>query len=374
MALKRRSFIGAASAATAGVLAGANQSAFAQTTAAGGRTPGKLLRIGVLTCHPTHHHMPNIYGPIIQCVPHSDFVPTRMTGMVLTHIWDHDPKRVESFCEKFGTKPVKRYNDMVGEVDGIMLTDLRAADYYHVLAEPYLKAGIPVFFNRCFTPRVRHAKTIAALSKKYGTPILVPSEWEYTEPLHTLREKVEEFGPSIRGVTGYNWSVEITHDVHGLWLLLAAVGGGVESVAVNRSVKSIFEHGTDTWTVKFKSREGCGSFYATLHNTSNFGTNASLRINFQNMSFEENIWGSGDKATVFQYLFVPPLLAFQRIIEGQPMEQSHEHIVEKTAAFIAGFKSHLELDGKPALLSELDDDYCVYCDPNPTTYPDATFD
>ncbi len=263
---------------------------------------------------------------------------------------------------------------MVGEVDGIMLTDLRAADYYHVLAEPYLKAGIPVFFNRCFTPRVHRAKVVVELSKKYGTPILVPSEWEYTEPLYTLKDKVKQFGPRIRGVTGYNWSMEITHDVHGLWLLMAAVGGGVESVAVNRSVKSIFDQGNDAWTVKFKPRKDCESFYATLHNTSDFGTNASLRINFDTTTFEENIWGSGTTATVYQYLMVPPLLAFQRIIEGQPMEQSHDHIVEKTAAFIAGFKSHLVLGGKPALLSELDDDYCVYCDPNPTKYPDGTFD
>ncbi len=374
MPYRRRSFFGAVTAAAAGMLAGGKWSIEAQTPARKPAAQGKLLRIGVLTCHPTHHHMPNIYGPIIQCVPNGSFVPTRMTGMILTHIWDHDPKRVASYCEKFGTKPVKRFRDMVGEVDGVMLTDLRAADYYHVLSEPYLKAGIPVFFNRCFTPRVSRAKAVVELSKKHGTPILVPSEWEYTEPLYTLRDKVRQFGPKIRGVTGYNWSTEITHDVHGLWLLLAAVGGGVESVAVARSVKSIFDQGNDAWTLKFKAREDCESFYATLHNTSNFGTNASLRINFDTTTFEENIWGSGNTATVYQYLMVPPLLAFQRIIEGQPMEQTHEHIVEKTAAFIAGFKSHLELGGKPALLSELDDDYCVYCDPNPTTYPDGTFD
>ena len=110
MSATRRKFIGAASAATAGILAGNNQTAYAQTSGKGKSKPGKLLRIGVLTCHPTHHHMPNIYGPIIQCVERGNYVPTRMTGMILTHIWDHDPKRVESYCEKFGTKPVKRYN------------------------------------------------------------------------------------------------------------------------------------------------------------------------------------------------------------------------------------------------------------------------
>ena len=75
-----------------------------------------------------------------------------------------------------------------------------------------------------------------------------------------------------------------------------------------------------------------------------------------------------------QYYFVPPLLAFQRLIEGRDMEQSHEHIVEKTAAFLAGFKSHLELGGQEALLSELDDDFYVPSDPQPVKYPDAVFD
>ncbi len=55
------------------------------------------------------------------------------------------------------------------------------------------------------------------------------------------------------------------------------------------------------------------------------------------------------------------------------MEQSYEHIVEKTAAFLAGFKSHLDLGGKPALLSELDDDFYVSSDPNPLKLPDSMF-
>ena len=78
MSTNRRTFIGAVSAATAGILAGNNQTAYAQTSGKGKREPGKLLRIGVLTCHPTHHHMPNIYGPIIQCVARGNYVPTRM--------------------------------------------------------------------------------------------------------------------------------------------------------------------------------------------------------------------------------------------------------------------------------------------------------
>ena len=215
----------------------------------------KLHRIGVLTCHPTRHHMPNLFGPLIQCAPMSeDYTPTRMTGMELTHIWDHDPERVKTYCEKFGTMPVDRYDDMVDKVDGIMLTDLRAGDYFHLLAAPYLKAGIPVFFNRCFTPRLSMAREIVELSQKHGTPIFVGSAWENTLGAGALRAAVRKLGPKIHGVTAYNSSSEITHDVHGLWLVLAAVGGGIDSVAVHRNIEDIYEHGSDTWTIKFKAR------------------------------------------------------------------------------------------------------------------------
>ena len=335
----------------------------------------KLHRLGVLTCNPTHHHMPNIYGPLIQCVPmDKDYTPTRMTGMELTHIWDNDPARVESFCEKFGTVPVERYDDMVDKVDGIMLTDLRAGDYFHLLAEPYLKAGIPVFFNRCFTPRLGHAKTIVELSKKHGTPIVVASAWEYTDGAYALQEALKQIDSPIRGITAYNSSNEITHDVHGLWLVMAGVGGGIESVAVHRSIESIYEHGFDTWTIKFKQRGDNPAFYATLHNTVDFGGNASVRINFRNTVYEQVLPWGGTRETRMQYYFIPPLLAFQRVIEGRGMEQSYEHIIEKTTAFLAGFRSHLELGGGDALLSDLDDDFYVSSDPHPLTLPDAVFD
>ena len=372
MSSTRRNFIGAASTATAGALIGnAAAGSASKKTIKTKRPP--LYRIGVLTCHPSHHHMPNIYGPIIQGVSKGGKGPTLMTGMELTHMWDHDPKRVESFCEIFGTQPVKNYNDMVDKVDAIMLTDLRAGDYFHLLSQPYLEAGIPVFYNRCFTPRVSTAKKTVEIAEKQGTPIIVASAWEFTKEAYTLQQKVKEMGPKISGVTAYNSSSEITHDVHGLWLLLAAVGGGIESVAVERTVKDVYSRGTDAWTIKFKPRGDNPVFFGSIYNRGGFGSNASVRINFDKLSFEQSLWYLGNNELRRQYYFVPPLLAFQRIIDGKGMEQSYDHIVEKTAAFLAGFKSHLDLGGKPALLSELDDDFYVSSDPNPLKLPDSMF-
>ena len=163
-----------------------------------------------------------------------------MTGMELTHIFDKDSGMVETYCAKFGTTPVKRYDDMVDKVDGVMLTDMRNSNYFPQFAEPYLKAGIPVFFNRPFVSSMGRAKAIIDMSKKYGTPIVAPSAWEYCKEVYAIQRMLEEKGPEIHGVSAFNGSSEIAHDVHGVWVVLAMIGGGVESVSVARRGESVF--------------------------------------------------------------------------------------------------------------------------------------
>lgn len=379
MPFTRRNFIGAASAATAAALATGKADAQTKTPPKRKKPPaGKLFRIGVLTCHPAYHQMPNIWGPLINCtlMNNRGFIPTRMTGMELTHIWDNDPKRVESFCKEFGTLPVSRYDGMVDKVDGIILSDVRNMDYFPQLSAPYLKAGIPVLFNRPFVSNLGNAKKIVEMSKKYGTPFLPVSSWEYVRDVYVMRRKVEEWGANtIRGVAAYNSSAEINHDLHGIWLILAMIGGGVESVSVSRSIASIYEYGSDTWTINFKARGKNPPFYATLHNTSDHDSNAWVKVIFDKGTFEQNLWHTigGDAESRYQHYFIPPLLEFQRVIERGESTETHEQVLEKTAAFLAGFKSLLKLDGKPAKLSELEDTFTVQSDPKPLTYPDGFF-
>ncbi len=379
MPVSRRGFIGSAALAT--VAAAASGTTAAQAASAPRRKnagSGKLFRVGVLTCHPAHHHMPNIWGPLINCTPMGDggFTPTRMTGMELTHIWDHDPKRVESFCAQFGTKPVARYDGMVDKVDGVILSDIRNLDYFPQLAAPYLKAGIPVLFNRPFVSNMGNAKKIVEMSRRYGTPFLAASSWEYCKEVYAMRRKVEEWGAdAIRAVAAYNSSYEITHDLHGVWVILAMLGGGVESIAVDRSIASVYEYGSDAWTIRFKPRGKNPPFTATLHNTGDHDSNAWVKVIFDQGTFEQNLWhtNGGDSEARFQYYFIPPLLEFQRVIERGVMPQTHEQVLEKSAAFLAGFKSLLRLEGKPARLDELEDDFTVQSDPKPLKYPDGFF-
>jgi predicted dehydrogenase len=376
MSVTRRGFFGATAAVSTALTAG---TAAAQDGKPQGRralSGSRLLRIGVLTCHPAYHHMQNIWGPLITCTPLGGFTPTRMTGLELTHIWAFDPKRVESYCQQFGTRPVSRYDGMVKLVDGVMLTDVRYMDDFPRLAEPYLKAGVPVLFNRPFVSHQGNAKKIVEMSRKYGTPFIAVSSWEYCREVSGMHRKVREWGAdTIRAVSAYNSSTEINHDLHGVWLILAMIGGGVESVSVTRNIKSIHETGADAWTIEFKPRGKNPAFYATLHNTIDRETNAWVKVIFDKGEFEQSLWhtAGGDNEERYQNYFIPPLLEFQRMIERGTMPQTHEEVLEKTAVFLAGFKSLLKLEGKPALLSELEDDFTVQSDQNPLKLPEGFF-
>ena len=96
-------------------------------------------------------------------------------------------------------------------------------------------------------------------------------------------------------------------------------------------------------------------------------------------TFEQNlrylISGEGEQASRqrYEHYLTPPMLEFQRIIEQGTMSQSYDHILEKTAVFLAGLKSHLKLDGRVVKLAELEDDFTVQSDPKPVTYPDGFF-
>jgi len=371
MAISRRGFLGSSAFATAGAMGRSS----AHAAPSGARKGGKLLKIGVLTCHPTHHHMPNIWGPLINCtMMRNKFRPTRMTGMELTHIWDLDPKRMASYSEEFGTAPVKSYDAMTGEVDGVIISDMRNADHFPELAEPYLRAGVPILFNRPFTSSVGRAKRIVDMSKRYGTPFMTASGWEYCKEVYAMRKAIDDWGPGIRAVSAFNSSTEVTHDVHGFWIIMAMLGTGVESVSVSRDTESIYEHGRDTWSILYGPREGSDAFYCTLNNTTSKDSNARVEAILEKGTFRQSLWYlGGDAERRYQYYFLPPLLEFQRMIERGTMPQSHEHVLEKTAVFIAGFKSHLDRGGQAVRLDELEDDYRVPSDPNTVDYPDGFF-
>ena len=70
--------------------------------------------------------------------------------MDITHVWDVDKKAAEEFAKRMDAVVVNKYDDMVGKIDGLILADFGDVPYQHLIAKPYLEAGIPCYISRPF--------------------------------------------------------------------------------------------------------------------------------------------------------------------------------------------------------------------------------
>ena len=320
-----------------------------------------LVRVGVLTCA-RYVHISGIWGPIIDPTSEKKFqtCTTRMTGMVMTHVWDMDKEAAKQFTQDYkGVEAVDNYWDMVGKVDGIILSDLDSCIRFKELTKPYLEAGVPIFINRPFAMNLQDAQEMIDLAKKHDTPIMSGSSFEYPPEIGHIRSEVKAIEP-IRGFTAANSMSDYpSHGIHGLFLVYACIGGGLKSVAYQ----------TPDWhtpnglvTFEYEAREEGGkTFYGALQEIS--GTWGWIRV-FGERTFEQFINPS-------LYFWVTLLLEMQEMFETRKMPESYEAIYEKTQMFLAGFKSHVECGGAPVALDDIGDWTAPLLNPDP--YPDGYF-
>lgn len=160
-----------------------------------------LLKIGVLACN-RYVHTRDIWGPLMQpeALKRPDPTKTRMTGMVITHVWDVDPEGVGAFSRTYhGVEVVDDYGDMVGKVDGVILDDFDSCLHYKHLARPYLEAGTPVFINRPFALSLEDAREIIDLARAHDAPIMSGSSYEFAPEVASIKERIASIAP----LTGY---------------------------------------------------------------------------------------------------------------------------------------------------------------------------
>jgi len=313
----------------------------------------ELMEIGILTASPSSTHIESIWGPLINP---TEPPWTRLTGMVMTRVWDKDPQVAAAFAKKYGCRTVRNYDDMAEKVDGVILSDFTSAHYFYELARPYLEAGTPIFINRPFAYSMRRARMIADLSRKTGTPIMCGDTHEYVKEVNIIREKVKEMEP-LMGVHATNsMSDYASHGIHGIYWLYACLGGGVRAVS----------YLTPDWlqpnglcVLEYAPRVPEGAvFYASLQQIVPTSTNASITLyTKQSRSFRlDFIWEKG-RWDRMVFMFLPPVLAMQKMFESGVMPESHDSILEKTKVFLTGFYSVAERGGAPAKVDELPEDW-----------------
>lgn len=346
--LKRRDVLKGAIAA--GAYLGATSAIGAETISFNRKSPNDLIKIGALSCG-TGTHTRGLWAPLINGVG-----KTRTTGMVITHCWDVFEDEKEQFAQKFNCTPVKHFDDMLGEVDGILNGDYYSIMCNHKLNQPYLEAGIPTFINRPFANNMRIAKETLAQARKGDAPLMSASSFEFTRDVQVIKSQVQDW--KITGYTADNsMSDYSTHGVHGLWMCLKVIDDPVVSAAY---ITPDWKKPNGLVVVEHRAKEDGSLYYGALQEIPGGLTNAHLKVYTQGARFfEQWLWWEKGPYDRDIAMWTPMLLYFQLMVEKgkSEMPEPYEDIERKTAVYLAAFKSHLEEGGKPVKLAELDDEW-----------------
>lgn len=122
--------------------------------------------------------------------------------MIVTAIYgDEERENSEKIQVLFpGAVIVDRVEDMLGLVDGVMITS-RDGKHHFPYAKPFLDAGIPLFVDKPFTVDPAEALALVALAKERNTPLCGGSSLKCCPDVVQLAQLRNELGEKL--VTGY---------------------------------------------------------------------------------------------------------------------------------------------------------------------------
>jgi len=305
-----------------------------------------LLRVGILTCGPSSH-VAGIWGPLLNATEGR----TRMTGMRMTHVWDIVQKDAESFARRYDVEVVPHFDEMVGKVDGVILSDFDAVPAFKDLTRPYLEAGVPIFINRPFAYNLSDARYMIDLAVEHDTPIMCGSSFEYVKEVEIIRKRLASLSPITGFVADNSMSDYPSHGIHGLYFVYACLGGGVTRVSY---LTPDWRAPNGVVVLEYEGRKGGKPFYGCVQQVVGAGTNAWIKVYGKGFT-EQWIWWEATQWDRDTFLWLPMLIRMQEMFETGQMPESYENIYEKTQIFLAGFKSHAEHDGAPVALTEVQD-------------------
>ncbi|MDT0689810.1 Gfo/Idh/MocA family oxidoreductase [Salegentibacter sp. F188] len=190
---------------------------------------GKKLRIGVIGMSEGNGHpyswsaIFNGYNPeamkdcpfpvIPDYLAKQDF-PEDSLGKYgeVTHIWTQNKKISEHIAAASKiSNVVDNLEDMVGAVDAILLAR-DDAENHKQMAEPFIKAGLPVFIDKPFALSIEDAEEMLSW-RTYDTQIYSCSAIRFAEELKLNKEEKEELGSIqyVEASIGKYWDTYAIH-------------------------------------------------------------------------------------------------------------------------------------------------------------------
>lgn len=334
----RREFVKAAAAGAA--LAAAPQASGQSAPAKGRRT----LRIGALAVSAASFWT-YTWGDILtpgEKPINRGTLDTEVLAMEITHVWDVNPQEAEKFAAQVGAKAVKRYDDMVGLVDGVAFGGYYEVPWQHRLARPYIEAGIPTCLSRPFAYSLRDIDTLLDLAAKHNTPVMATDIYEHLFGVKTLKNRLATIG-EIECVHGTCLTNDYPLRFHVHYMILKIFGFDIGSVSLITDDPNASTYLVGTYL--FKGWKGQPPFPCTLTMTP------------RGALYSFTVWGTAGAETERLPQFaewrddllvhhLPMLVDMQRTFEGR-MYEPLDLIRKKTELFLTGFYSAVERSGAP---------------------------
>ncbi len=196
----------------------------------------------------------------------------------ITYIWDEDAKAAREVARICGIDHiVDRKEDMIGKVDGVIITD-DGTMKHQKRSLPFLRAGIPTFIDKPLSPSPLEAQRIVNLARRHRAPIMSCSALRYAKEIKDVMKKRREIGEILTGTAICAGDLVFygIHPCEGLYVLLG------ERV---KSVRNVGDKGKDILAVRYKD----GRRFLVIANEdinyllqiNLYGTKGSAQINIE---------------------------------------------------------------------------------------------
>jgi len=322
----RRSFL------SKSTLAGAAALTTASHSQAAGDKPKRKLRVGAFgACTYT------FWGLWADLLSPEGKLGTDLLNMEISHVWDKDYSEAEKYAAKWGCEAVKKYDDMIGKVDGVACGGYYEVPWQHKMFRPYLKAGIPCYLSRPWSFRKKDMEEMLDLAAKHSAPLMATATYEHYNEAESLKAKLEKVG-IIKSVTATCSGGDFPH-FHIQHMMTKILGYNVEKVALVTNDVQKPDYLQETYVFEADGEQP--PFVCTMHSAPRPYTFHITIIGTEGTEVASMPGNSN-----WFYRFFTQLMDIQKTLEGatyQPLDD----VRKKHEIWITAHYSHVERNGAP---------------------------
>lgn len=105
-------------------------------------------------------------------------------------VYSHEREAMEKLNAEFGVKIMDSYDEMVGKVDGVVIT-ARHGNNHFKYAKPYIESGVPMFIDKPVTISEEEAVEFMRLCRDNGVRVTGGSCLKHVDTIQNLKKEVE---------------------------------------------------------------------------------------------------------------------------------------------------------------------------------------